>query len=60
MANKRKPNVRCHGVDNNIEGLVLLINFGDCVFPYLLHPRGIADDPVATAENLTARNKLEH
>src|ERR1700692_1966559 len=45
--------------DNKIEGLVLLINVGDCVFPYVLHPRDITDDPVATAENLEARGRLD-
>jgi hypothetical protein len=45
--------------DNNIKGLVLLINVGDCVFPYVLHPREIADDPVATAENLVARGRFD-
>jgi hypothetical protein len=42
-----------------IEGLVLLINVGDCVFPYVLHPREIADDPVATAENMVARGRFD-
>ena len=45
--------------DNEIEGLVLLINVGDCVFPYVLHPRDITDDPVATAENLVARGRFD-
>lgn len=45
--------------DNEIGGLVLLINVGDCVFPYVLHPRDITDDPVATAENLVARGRFD-
>jgi hypothetical protein len=45
--------------DNDIEGLVLLINVGDCVFPYVLHPRDITDDPVATAGNLVARGRFD-
>ena len=45
--------------DNDIEGLVLLINVGDCVFPYVLHPRDITDDAVATAETLVARGRFD-
>jgi|ERR1039458_5801248 hypothetical protein len=44
---------------NDTEGLVLLINVGDCVFPYALHPCDITDDPVSTAENLVARGRFD-
>jgi hypothetical protein len=52
---------RSHAIawDKNIEGLVLLVNVGDCVFPYALHPSEIANDPVATAENLVARGRFD-
>lgn len=45
--------------DNDIEGLVFLINVGDCVFPYVLHPSDISGDPIATAENLVARGRFD-
>lgn len=45
--------------DNDIEGLILLINVGDCVFPYVLHPHDVTADPVATAENLVARGRFD-
>ena len=35
--------------DDDIKVLVLLINVGDCVFPYVLQPRDIANNTVATA-----------
>ena len=41
-----------------MKGLVLLINVGDCVFPYVLHRGDITDDPVATAEHLFTRGRL--
>ena len=45
--------------DNDIKALVMLINVGDCVFPYVLQPRDIADDPLATAETLVARCRFD-
>jgi hypothetical protein len=44
--------------NDEIEGLVLLMNIGDCVFPCILHQGDITDDPVATAENLIARSRF--
>ena len=45
--------------DNDTKAPVMLINVGQCVFPYVLHPRDIADDPLATAENLVARCRFD-
>ena|ERR1017187_6347301 len=46
------------GWDDDIQALVMLINVGDCVFPYVLHPRDMSDDPLATAGNLVARGRF--
>lgn len=43
-----------HGMAWSKEGLVMLFNVGDCVFPYLLKPGDISDDPVDTAAHLAA------
>ena len=51
-----RPTSHAIAWDNEIEGLVLLINVGDCVFPYVLHPHDVT---VATAENLVARGRFD-
>ena len=39
MAHKRKSDVTCHSRGKDLEGLVLLPNIGDCIFPYVPLPR---------------------
>ena len=51
------PTLHAIAWNDEMKGLVLLIKVGDCVFPYILHQGDIADDPVATADNLIARGK---
>ena len=46
--------------DEETEGLIVLFNVGDCVFPYVLEPGEISDDPQATAAHLAARGKAEN
>lgn len=54
-------NPESHGPvwNRETQSLQVFFNIGDSVFPYVLEPGDIGDDPVATAARLAARGKAE-